>query len=186
VIGLLGIAVFLSSSRISGETPSTRESAADQLLPEFFKDPKTNIEIRLPKGWVIKKGINDTGYQAPKKDQGEKGRLAPSVLFSHEAVPRVRPSDVDAIVEGKREQYPKIFSGYHDETSNITKPDLAGKGVGMISFSVLVSNVVPVQSTQIWIVANKEYYLVTFTSLRETYAANEALFDAMAKTIKVP
>jgi hypothetical protein len=180
-------ASMLGGSRSFAAEPTTSAAKDGDLIQEnAFKDPKSGIELHLPKGWVRKKGIDDTGFEAPAKDRIKAGGLAPNIVLKKDAAPGIKPSDVDAIIDGKRKQYAKLFSGYKDEASDSSLPNIPGKGVGRIDFSFMVSDVLPMRASQIWIVDKDQVYTITCMSLAETYVGNAKIFGAVVKTVAVP
>ena len=185
---LIGAGMTASSrySPLLAAGPTTGAAADAKLQEKSFTDSKSSVELRVPKGWVQKQGIEDTGFEAPAKDRVEAGGLAPNIVLRKDAAPGIKPSDVDAIVAGKRKQYAKTFPGYKDEAACSVLPHIPGKGVGRIDYSFVVSDVLPVRGVQIWIVDKDRVYTITCTSLSDTYVKNGKVFDAVFGTITVP
>lgn len=181
-----GMTAIWGHSLLIAAEPTTAPAAGPNLEDKAFKDPKSGVELRLPKGWRRKEGIDDTGFEAPAKDRVEAGGLAPNIVLSKDPAPGIKPSDVDAIIAGKRKQYAKVFPGYKDEEVSSVLPKIPGKGVGRIDYSIVVSNVLPIRAAQIWIVDKDQIYTITFVSLSKTYIDNAKVFDGVVVTISVP
>ena len=173
-------------SRSLAAEPATAPTVDPNLEENAFKDPRSGVQLRLPKGWVRKQGIADTGFQAPAKDRVQAGGLSPSIVLSKGAAPGVKPSDVDAMIADKRKQYAQVFAGYKDEEPSSVLPHIPNKGVGRIDYSFVLANVLPVRGAQIWIVEKDQVYTITCTSLSEAYVNNAKVFNAVIDTIAVP
>jgi hypothetical protein len=187
-IVMLVCACVAGSLPVTAEQPRPAAAAAqgDELLEaKAFHDPQSGIDLRLPKGWVAKQGIKSTGFEAPAKDRVAAGGLAPSVILGRDPAPGVKPSDIDAVIKGKRAQYAKLFKGYREEAAGPV-PEIAGKGVGRIDCSHVVSGVLRIRTGQVWVLGDGVAYTITFTSLGETYADHEKAFDAVLKSISIP
>jgi hypothetical protein len=50
----------------------------------------------------------------------------------------------------------------------------------------MVSDVLPMRASQIWIVDKDQVYTITCMSLAETYVGNAKIFGAVVKTVAVP
>jgi hypothetical protein len=177
-------------SRAAAGEPRIRltESTDDSMLLEekAFTDSKSGISARLPKGWVSKKGIEHTGYEAPAKDRTSAGGLAPNVIFAEDDTPGVKPTDLAAVVKLKVAQFAKLYAdSAYKETIN-EKLSIGDKEGQVIGFRYTYKNVLPIEVKQVWVVTAGKIYTVTFTSLEPNWEKNNAVFEAITKTLKIP
>ena len=166
--------------------PASQPIQSKLLDPKPTKDDKSGLQINLPKGWVLKTDSDDTGFESQTKDQTGNTTLAPNVILKAADAQNVKPADVDEIIQGKRKQYAKIFTGYKDVDSAPKAKTIAGKGVGVIEYTYVPKPGITIHGRQIWIVGEGRLYIVTWTSLDAAYPKNQKVFDAAMNTLVVP
>jgi hypothetical protein len=105
------------------ETGILTEGAPFELINGFIAcQDRPAAGVHLPKGWVPKKGIEHTAYEAPAKDRTSADDLAPNVIFAKDDTPGIKPTDLAAVAKLKRKQLAKLYAdaGYK-ETNNETR-----------------------------------------------------------------
>jgi len=144
------------------------------------------MQMNLPKGWIPRTDIEDTGFEAPVKDQVKDSTLAPNVILKAAEINGIKPADVDEILKTKRKQYAQIFKGFKEVDPTPPAKMVPGKGVGAIEFTYTPKEGITLRGRQIWIVGDGKVYFVTWTSLNDTYPKNQKAFDAAMNTLVVP
>ncbi len=162
--------------------PSADE--VDALLrPDCFKDPQTGVQIRLPKEWVPIEGNKSTGFSAQTRDRVPAGGLAPYVLIDSVAVPNIKPSDIQGLIDFKNGDNRKKLEDYTIMPPTAA-PIVANRAAGVLNAGFIYSKTMPLRMIQLWVIGEEKAYSVTFTSLQATYDANEKTFLASLSTIK--
>ncbi|HTL30124.1 MAG TPA: hypothetical protein VL282_12920 [Tepidisphaeraceae bacterium] len=175
-----------SAAPVFAAGPSTQPIQSKLLDPKPTKDDKSKLQLNLPKGWVPKKDIKDTGFESPTKDQAGAISLSPNVILNETDAADIKPTDIDELLAAKRKQYVKIFKGFKEVDPTPAAKAIPGKGVGVIEFTYTPAANAVIHGRQIWIVDTGKIYIVTWTSLNETYSKNQKIFAASMNTLVVP
>jgi hypothetical protein len=138
---LVCVLITMACGRVFSAAPSTEPVRSKLLEPKTTKDEKSGLQMNLPKGWIARTDIEDTGFEAPVKDQAKGSTLAPNVILKAANIEGVKPTDVDQILKTKRKQYAQIFKGFKEVDPTPPAKTIPGNGLVAVALAPKIEEI---------------------------------------------